>query len=241
MKQLALKITGTISLGVALLLGLGSLAQADTISFTDSVSGTTDWTKQLAFTQFDPSLGTLTDITIDLSATFSSTFAITNTGTSTYGAGSTARRNMGIFLGSSAVDLTVDANNPNNTPTSPGPGNAWLNLLSSSLNIGNLAPNAHVSGTKTGSDLDEAGFYTDPTTLGYFTGTGTTLLDFITQSGFTMTIYNGSDYSSFQSTSATLTGTVTYDYTPAPVPEPSNVLLFGLGGLALLCYCRGTR
>jgi hypothetical protein len=229
MKQLASKITGKISMAAALLLAAGALAQ-DTESFTDSVSGTTDWAKQLTFTQFDPALGALTGITLDLSATFSSTFTITNTGGSTYGPGSTARRNMEIFLGSSAVDLAVGANNPNL------PGNPWLNLLSGPLSIANLAPGANVSGTKTGSDLDETASYSDPTTLGDFTGLGTTLIDFYTQSGFTMTIYNGSDYDSSQNTSATLTGTITYDYTPAPIPEPATMAMFGIGlcSLALI-------
>jgi len=139
---------------------------------------------------------------------------------------------MEIFLGSSAVDLAVNANNPNL------PGNPWLNLLSGPLSIANLDPNAYVSGTKTGSDLDETASYSDPTTLGYFTGAGTTLIDFYTQSGFTMTIYNGSDYDSSQSTSATLTGTITYDYIPAPVPEPATLAMFGIGLCSLTIILR---
>ena len=224
MKQLVSKITGKISLGVALLLTTGTLVQADTISYTNSVSGVTDWTQALVFPQLDPSY-TLTGVTIDLSATFSSTFAITNIGGTTWGANSSARRNLDIYLGSSPVDLAVDASNTN------GPGSPWLSLLSSALNISNLAPGHNVSGTETGSDGPNGAAYTDNTTLSYFLGNGTVSLDLFTESGFTMTIHNGNSYDSSETTSATATGIVTYDYI---VPEPSSVLFLGLGGLVFL-------
>jgi hypothetical protein len=136
--------------GVAgvVILWLAAAVKADsTISYTNSVSGSTDWSKQLSLPQFNPDLGTLESITLDLSASFSSTFTITNTGNSTYGAGSTAQKNLNIFIGSSAVDQAIDADNPND------PGNAWLFLLSNALNIGNLAPGAYknTSSARTGS------------------------------------------------------------------------------------------
>jgi hypothetical protein len=232
MKQLT-KTTGIISVTAALLLGLSSLAQADTISFTNSVSGGTDWAQQLGLTQFNPTWGNLLSVTIDLSANFSSTFTITNTGGSTYVNPSSARRTLDIYLGSSAVDLAVDVQNPNGT------GNSWLTWVSSPLGLNNLAPGAHVAANRSGSDSPAGGFYTDGTTMGYFTGTGTTVLDLSTTSGFLMQLTGGSSYDSSQSTSATATGIVTYDFTP--VPEPSSALFLGLGGLALVWCRRFTR
>ena len=233
MKQLT-KTTGIISVTAALLLALSSLAQADTISFTSSVSGATDWTQQLGLTQFDPTWGTLLSVTIDLSASFSSSFTITNTGGSTYVDPSSARRTLDIYLGSSAVDLAVDVQNPNPN----GAGNSWLTWISSSLDLNNLAPDAYLSANRSGSDSPAGGIYTDTTTMGYFTGTGTTVLDLFTTSGFLMQLTGGTSYDSSQTTSATATGIVTYNFA---VPEPSSALFLGLGGLALVWRRRFTR
>ena len=231
MKHLESKITGKISLAVALLLATGTLAQADTIAYTDSVSGVTDWSQALVFPQL-PSYYTLTGVTIDLSSTFSSAFTITNIGGTTWGSSSSARRNLNIFLGSSPVDQAVDANNPNE------PGSPWLSLLSTPLNIGNLAPGTNKSGTETGSAGPNEANYTDNPTLSYFSGNGNVSLDLFTQSGFTMIIHNGNSYDSSELTSATVTGIITYDYI---VPEPSTFAMLGFGGLALVCYRRFTR
>ena len=232
MKKLASKITGKISLGVALLLATGTLAQADTISFTNSVSGSTDWSKQLGITQFDSTWGTLVSVTIDLSASFNSSFTITNIGGSTFINPSSARRTLDVFLGFSAVDLAIDAQNPN------GAGNSWLTWVSSPLSLNNLAPGNYVSAVRSGNNGPNEGFYTDGTTLVYFTGTGTTLLDLYTTSGFLMQLTGGTDYSSAQTTSANVTGIVTYDFTPDPIPEPSSALFLGFGGLALILMRR---
>jgi len=224
MKQLT-KTTGIISVAAALLLGLSSLAQADTISFTSSVSGATDWSQPLGLTQFNPAWGTLLSVTIDLSASFSSSFTITNTGGSTFINPSSARRTLDIYLGSSAVDLAIDVQNPNGT------GNSWLTWVSSPLSLNNLSSGAHVSANRSGSDSPAGGIYTDNTTMGYFTGTGTTVLDLSTTSGFLMQLTGGSSYDSSQTTSATATGIVTYDFTP--IPEPSPITLLGMGLLML--------
>jgi hypothetical protein len=75
--------------------------------------------------------------------------------------------------------------------------------------------------------------------MGYFKGTGTTVLDLFTTSGFLMQLTGGTSYDSSQATSATATGIVTYDFTP--IPEPSSALFLGLGGLALVWRRRFTR
>jgi hypothetical protein len=206
-------------------IGIFGTVKADSISYTNSVSGLTDWTKQLSLTQFNPTSGDLQSVTVSLSAGLNSTFTITNTGGSTYGVGSYAIKSLDIYLGSSSIDQAVDAQNPN------GSGNAWLNVLSARLSLNNLAPNASVSGTRTGNASPLGASYTDNTTLGYFTGSGITLLDVYTASGYLMNLINGSSYDSAQSTTATVTGIVTYDFTL--VPEPSPIALLGMGLLML--------
>ena len=78
-------------------IGIFGTVKADSISYTNSVSGLIDWTKQLGLTQFNPSLGDLQSVTVSLSAGLNSTFTITNTGGSTYGVGSYARRSLDIY------------------------------------------------------------------------------------------------------------------------------------------------
>lgn len=212
-------------------IGTFGTVKADSISYTNSISGLVDWTQQLGFSQFNANLGELQSVTLSLSAGLDSTFTITNTGGSTYGLGSSARRSLDIYLGSSSpIDLAIDAKNPNGT------GYAWLSALSNPLSLDNLAPNAFVSGTRAGNASPLAASYTDSTTLGYFTGSGTALLDLRTVSGFSMVLINGSSYDSAQSTLATVDGVVTYNF--VPVPEPSTFALAGFGLLSLLLIRR---
>jgi hypothetical protein len=77
------------------------------------------------------------------------------------------------------------------------------------------------------SSSDET--YTAAAILAEFTGTGTISLGFQT---FTQTLLanTGGVTSTSQVTHAGATGTVTYTYIAAPVPEPSSWALMGIGG-----------
>ncbi len=60
-------------------------ARATTISFattTPVASTLTDWTSSLSFPQFNPALGTLSSVELDLSGSFQTTITVSNTGTS---------------------------------------------------------------------------------------------------------------------------------------------------------------
>jgi hypothetical protein len=75
--------------------------------------------------------------------------------------------------------------------------------------------------------------YSSPTDLAYFTGTGTADLIASTLTSHTEWDTNG-NISSAVSTEVGVTAVVTYDYTA--VPEPSTLVLLGIGAVSLLSY-----
>ena len=171
----------------------------------------TDWSSTLSFPQFNPSLGTLEKVQIDLSGSMSTVLTITNE--ATISSSGNAR---------TEVLITVqDAGNNLNAPE--------LDLMNTAFSY-SLGPHQSVSSgtrTKSGSSSDQ---YTDGAVLTEFTGTGAILLNAGT---FTQTLLanTGGNTSSSQVTNAQLTGTVTYYYL---IPEPTTMALLGLGTLGLL-------
>ena len=167
----------------------------------------TDWAKTLSFQQFDPSLGTLNLVTIDLNASLSTIITITNaSGSSSNGFGITQ------------VELTVDdagnnLNNPAITLTSP--------TFSYSLGAGGSTTSLALTQNGTSHDV-----YINPLVIAEFTGTGTFALN---ASTFTQTLLANTGGNTFASqvTDADLGGSVTYDY--SPVPEPATIAMLSLG------------
>ena len=195
--------------------GLGAgLCVADTathVTTTPIGLSLTDWANTLSFQQFNPALGTLNSVTIDLSASLSTVITITNaSGSSSSGFGLTQ------------VELTVDdagnnLNNPVITLTSP--------IFSYSLGAGGTATSGTITQSGTSSDT-----YLNPLVIAEFTGTGFFALD---ASTFTQTLLSntgGNTYAS-QVTDAELGGSVTYDYT---VPEPATIAMLSLGFVGML-------
>jgi hypothetical protein len=233
MKKLASKITGTISLGVALFLTTGTLAQADTISYDTSTpvpSSSTDWTNNaFAFTQFNPSLGTLTSVLLSFDGGYSTTITVTdNQATPSSGTANTRIRffveDAGLHFASGG--LIFDMVSPDFSYSLNGIGDSTTSGLMSDQSDGNnYNPYSHS--------------YTSSIILSEFTGTGNILLGAHT---WTQTaLYNtGGNSSANQVTDAYLDGSVTYTYI-ASVPEPSSALFLGLGGLALVLRRRFSR
>jgi hypothetical protein len=219
------KIPGLMA--AALLLLQNQPAKADSISYTNSITGAmlTGWT----LTQFNTNAGSLKSINLDLSGAFGSTFTVTNTGLNPFDSGSAVQKNVNIFLGSSALDQALNLYNPNGT------GKAWVSWLSDVMDISFLASGASKSATMAGVVDSGAVTFTDNTLLNYFIGSGTTSIDFNTINGFCLNLNGGSSCNSSVTTGALsedLTGIITYNYTAIdPVPEPTTLALAVIGAL----------
>jgi hypothetical protein len=163
----------------------------------------TDWTGSLAFQQFNSALGTLTMVQLDLSASLSTVITVTNA--SPLGSSGTAKTELQVTVqdaGGNLVAPEIDMNSPLYS-YSLGPGGS-----STSLTL-----------TKNGSSSDQ---YTAAAVLAEFTGPGAIVLPASTFTQTWLTNTGGNTFAS-QVTHASLTGTITYFYTPN-VPEPSSMV-----------------
>jgi hypothetical protein len=205
---------------VIALCGVGTArASGFTTNFTTStpiVSSLTDWTHDLTFPQYDPAWaggGTLTQIDFTVTSSLDTWFFITNGSPST-STGVLVRTEITISIKDPGLLLAFTNLNPWVDKTFPIPGTGWT-----------LAPGAFTSlGTYTSSAAGIAS-YTDSGVMSEFTGTGTIALP-STANAFTWTEASDGNATISQITHASLTGTITYW---AAIPEPSTVLLVGLG------------
>jgi hypothetical protein len=187
-------------------------AFATTVSYTTStpipLTTLTNWTSTLAFQQFNPLLGTLNSVKLDLSGSMSTVITVTSSSNATGWA-------------KTSVDLNVqDAGSNLNSPP--------ISLMSPSFVFTDLIGTV-VSPALNKSD-SSSDTYTVAAVLSEFTGTSNYLLPANT---FTETLvsFTSGNATTSQVTYASLTGTVTYDYT---VPEPATIGLLTMGGLALI-------
>lgn len=185
-------------------------AQSETfVTSTPIPSSLTDWSGSLAFQQFNPSLGTLDSVTLTLSSSLSTTLTVVNSASD-------------ASSGTVRTELLL-------TPAPSNLADSSLDIITSPQSYG-LASGQSLTlplVNRTGSSVNT---YSDSTTLGQFTGSGTFSVGVGT---FTQTLLanTGGNTSSSQVTVADATGTVVYDYTPfAAIPEPS-----GYAALAGLC------
>jgi hypothetical protein len=206
------------SLVVALFVGiilpnLCSANIAGPFSTTTPISPTlTDWNGTLAFAKFNPSLGVLTKVQIDLAGSMSTVLTVTNSSQS--GSQGNARTEMQISVQDSGGYLSVPQ----------------LDLISSSFTYNLSGGQSLTSGTlsKSGSSSEQ---YTAPAILTEFTGSGNILLS---ASTFTQTLLanTGGNTSASQVTNSQLSGSVTYYYNP--VPEPATISLLSICGAVFM-------
>ncbi len=222
-----MKFLPTLALA-ATLTGVGSAA---TIVQTNNYSFVPTNSAPLTFNKFDTSLGTLTAITIQTNVAKSggSLFVDNESGT---GASGTISQSVTVSLASSSVFLFDAAFQTIGT-----------NLSASSSYVATVgADDGDGLGVQsTGPDYDGTSFGTTATTsqtkdvntgfFGAYSGTGTYVIDVNGSQGFNTSAIGGA---AVAIDPATAFGSVVITYTYTAIPEPSSMLLGGIGALALL-------
>jgi hypothetical protein len=194
----------TLTLLVTAVTGMAS-TMSETFTFTTTPTPFT--IDSSAVPEFDPTLGTLTSIVIDVTGSDSGSATITN--------GSSASGTYDYTIGATLV-----LEDPTLAPLiSITPAFSGTQVVASGATVTTATG---TSGAVTGSDTLSSGF-------GPYMGTGTYVF---TLSGNSTGSSSGNTPDTVtESTSASASGTVTYNFTTASttVPEPSSIMLFGTG------------
>ena len=225
----------------AVVFAFSSIAGANSITIgplttsTPIASRLTDWTGTLAFAQFDSTLGTLNSVTFDISGSLTTTLTVRNNASSASSGTANTELEVSIEDAGDNLGFLNDTPEVSNNPT-----------------INQFSPNYHyslASGVQTASGLLSSNYnsgaltYTLSAILNEFSNPGGGTVD-LSAGTFTQTVLanSGGNTSATQVTDASLTGTVTYNYTAnvgnqnlSNAPEPATMAMMGgaLIGLGL--------
>ncbi len=192
---------------------LAGTTHANTQTFSFNVlEQTLPFTESFTLPGFDPALGTLTEVEVIADASVTATVDVLNvTGTD---------QEITNAIAAIPIEVTGPAGLVIDQTLTSGPFSGTA-LANSTTMLG--------TGTITGS---ESATFTDPTALLAFTTNGD--LDFTFSADSGLFSGTGTPGSVFFGGSGESGGTVTVVYTFIPIPEPSSLVLVGLGGVALL-------
>lgn len=203
----------SIILGFALC-SSSAFAALMTVSAVAPISfAPTNWINTLQFPKFDPTLGTLTSVQLNLSSALNTTLTVTNSAAS-------------VSSGTAKTELLLAVQDAGNlfgsTPQLDyfSPGYAY------SLSPSQSTSSPLLSGSGTSSDV-----YSLAAILAEFKGIGNISLT-ASASAFTALANSGGNTFSSQVSSANANGEVVYTFTPVPEPHAAAMLCSACIGLA---------
>lgn len=229
----SLIVPGLLSVGG--LLGVVGPVHANTqgpITTTTPIpSQLTDWSGNLSFPQFNPALGTLTSVEIVLSGNMTTTLTVTNNGASS----STGQVQTELQVGVNDVASILA---PGGLPIAPlvGIPHPEIDQTSPYQDIGTIAAGGNVTLPAQNLAVSADNTYSNATLLSELTGLGSIVLPAETRTFTGSKMIVGGNDNIAQVTDASLSGTVTYTYTP--VPEPATMSLLMIGGTTILLQRR---
>ncbi len=209
---------------VSLLIGTFStkaVAALMSVSSSGSIAAqVNDWSLNLFFPKFDPLLGTLVSFQLDLSSTLNATLTIQNT------SGSASQ-------GTARAEVQLSVKDPLSLMATP-----QLVFQSPIYQYG-LANNTSSTSSALSATANNSTPYTLPALLTEFTGSGNIKLTFstFTQGLITNTPGGGNSVIADLLSSANVNSTLTYNFTPAAVPEPGTAV-FGIACIGIAAIRR---
>lgn len=227
-----LRRVGTLSMffGAVAFGLLSTMARADvtapqtvTIAATDTNFGPgTALNDPMVFNQFNSSLGTLTSVSVSVSYDFNHTSTLTFAVPSTISTSAT-QNNISVSLPNGTV--IGSAASPDYTQSTA--------FNSSTMTLGTPVTLTPINDPGTIAPIS----LTSASNLALFTGSGTISLP-VLASSVAAAHFSAGNGTAVVTTTASATVTISYNYTPHAVPEPSSVVLLGMGGCGLLWFRR---
>ena len=200
-------------------LATSSVSAQTAISYTNAIPGSmTDWTNSVSITRFNPTLGALQSMSVALASQISTVDFATNA--------TVAAPSHGYLETVFSINADDSCNLFGN-----GSGDVSLDSYTGAIfryslaaGVGTNSPAINASDTVFNTGI------TDGSTLAGFTGSSPVNYVFWTDTS-TLANNTGGNTTMGEASTAATQLVVTYEFTPAPTPEPAGLLLSGLAML----------